>query len=76
MRRVAQAGIGAALPAQLDLAGGASGDLHFQPLAVHFLLAKELIAMGFTLGQRRFFGQAVELHALLVQVVPIGNLPI
>ena len=75
LRRIAQARIGAALPAELDLAGGAGGDLHFQALAIHLLLAKELVAMGFTLGQHGFFGQAVELHALLVQVVTVGNLP-
>jgi len=32
--------------------------------------------MGFTLRQCRLCGQALELHALLVQVITVGNLPI
>jgi hypothetical protein len=39
------------------------------------LFAEELIAVGFTLGQHWLFGQVVELHALLVQVVTVGDLP-
>ncbi len=40
------------------------------------MLAEELVAMGFALGQHGLFGQAFELHALLVQVITVGNLPI
>ncbi|MNY49547.1 hypothetical protein D3C86_1849810 [compost metagenome] len=42
------------------------------------LLTEKLVAVIFAHGQRRFvFGrQTVELQALLVQVITVGNLPI
>ncbi len=65
------------LEADLDLARGTGRNLQLQRLAIDLLVAEKLVAVGFTLRQLGFLrlGQAIELEALLIQVVPIGDLP-
>ncbi|MNZ59766.1 hypothetical protein D3C78_778130 [compost metagenome] len=78
LRRITQAGIGAALVTDLDLAAGPRRNLQFQALTVDLLLAEKLVAVGFTFRQRGMLrdGQSVELQAFLVQVIAVGDLPI
>ncbi|MCY1443047.1 hypothetical protein D9M71_594430 [compost metagenome] len=75
--RITQAGIGTALEADLDLAGRACRDLQLKALAINLLFAEEFITVEFPLRQRGMLvdRQTVELQALLIQVIAIGNLP-
>ena len=54
LRRVAQAGIGTALEAHLDLAAGTGRDLQFQALAIDLLLAEKLVAVASPCGNAGF----------------------
>ncbi|CRW76386.1 hypothetical protein PAERUG_P63_London_25_VIM_2_03_14_00915 [Pseudomonas aeruginosa] len=77
LRRIAQAGIGAALPAQAQLSGGGRRQGQFQALAIDLRLAEELVAVAFAGRQLRLQGrvESVEAQALLVQVVARRDLP-
>src|SRR3546814_2544356 len=67
----------AALETDLDLTGGAGGNLQLQRLAIHLLIAEKLVAVGFTFRQLRLLrlGKTVEFESLLIQVVAVGDLP-
>ncbi|MCY1449050.1 hypothetical protein D9M71_657700 [compost metagenome] len=78
MWRVAQPGIGAALPAHAQLTVGAGGQDQFQFATVYLGFTKIFIAVGQGGGQLGLLlrRQAVEFQAFLVQVVAIGDLPV
>ena len=77
LRRITQAGIGTALESYFHLAGGTGRYFQLKALAVNLLLTEKFIAVRFARGQGRLvlWRQAVELQTLLVQIVPIGDLP-
>ena len=76
--RVAQPGIGAALPADLDLTAGACRDQQLNAVAIDLGCAKKLIAVFQPLRQLRGMRglQPVELEALLIQIVRVGYFPL
>ena len=78
LRWVAQAGIGTALPAQAQLALGVGRNQQFELVAVHRAVTEELVMVIQRGGELRLlFGrQAVELQALLVQVVTLLDLEV
>ena len=69
--RVAQAGVGAALPAQAQLALGVGRQQQFKLVTVHRAVAEELVVVVECRRQLRLLiaRQAIEFEALLIQVV-------
>ncbi|MNO63985.1 hypothetical protein D3C76_547060 [compost metagenome] len=76
LRRVAQAGVGTALPAQAQLAFCVGRDQQFELVAVHRTVTEEFVMVVERRRQLRLLlgGQAVELQALLVEVVALLDL--
>ncbi len=78
LRRVAQPGIGTALPAQTYACLAPRRDDQFEAAAIDLLITEELVAVRLARGQRRLAlgRQAVELQALLVEVIARRDLPV
>ncbi|VVN27891.1 hypothetical protein PS623_04629 [Pseudomonas fluorescens] len=76
LRRVTQAGVGTALPAQSQLATGRRRDQQLKLAAVHCTVTEEFIVMVECRWQRRLLRciQAVEFQPLLVQVIAVLDL--
>ena len=77
LRRVAQTGISAALPAHFDLAAGTRRDQDVDLIAIDLAGTKKLVIVLLTLGQGGGMRgvQTVKLEAFLIQIVVVGNLP-
>ncbi len=74
--RIAQAGIGAALPPQAQLPLGIGRYQQLELVAVHRAVTEEFVMVVQGSGQLRVLvdGQAIELQAFLVQVVTLFDL--